>query len=117
VALRRYAGTTATDARLRWELPTARSVGELLPLLDGFGRDVRIARRRRALRTIDMLKLFLSDADDQVRRIHALDCLQPETPLNDSKRCCRRPAGGAAEGVQPDSYVETSIRLSSGSRK
>jgi hypothetical protein len=40
-ALRRYAGTTATDARLRWELPTARSVGELLPLLDGFGRDVR----------------------------------------------------------------------------
>src|SRR5512134_3004432 len=43
-ALRRYAGTTRPDSRLPWELLTARSVADLLPLLDDFGQDVRIER-------------------------------------------------------------------------
>ena len=85
-ALQRYAGTTRGDKRLPWELLTARSVADLLPLLDDFGQDVRVERdpAGRPLRTINhMLKLFLIDTAGRVREIYALDFLHPEMLMND----------------------------------
>jgi cytochrome oxidase Cu insertion factor (SCO1/SenC/PrrC family) len=85
-ALRRYATATAADARVPWELLTARSMAQLLPLLDDFGQDVRVERDEagRPLRTINhMLKLFLIDGEGRVREIYALDFLHPDMMLND----------------------------------
>jgi cytochrome oxidase Cu insertion factor (SCO1/SenC/PrrC family) len=84
--LRRHAGALRVDARLPWDFLTARSVGELLPLLDDFGQDVRVERddRGRPLRTINhMLKLFLIDREGTVREIYALDYLHPDMMMND----------------------------------
>jgi protein SCO1/2 len=85
-ALRLYAGAQLAEPRLRWEFLTARSVDELLPLLDDFGQDVRVERdpQGRPLRTINhMLKLFLIDRTGMVREIYALDYLHPDMMIND----------------------------------
>ena len=84
--LRLYAGALRPDARLPWEFLTARSMGELLPLLDDFGQDVRVDtdERGRPIRTINhMLKLFLIDRWGVVREIYALDYLHPDMMMND----------------------------------
>jgi cytochrome oxidase Cu insertion factor (SCO1/SenC/PrrC family) len=85
-ALRLYAGPLRADARLPWEFLTARSMRELLPLLEDFGQDVRIEydESGRPTRTINhMLKLFLIDREGIVREIYALDYLHPAMMLND----------------------------------
>ena len=85
-ALRLYAGALRIDGRLPWEFATARSMGELLPLLDDFGQDVRVEMdaRGRPMRTINhMLKLFLIDRSGVVREIYALDYLHPDMMMND----------------------------------
>jgi cytochrome oxidase Cu insertion factor (SCO1/SenC/PrrC family) len=84
--LRLYASALRVDARLPWEFLTARSMRELLPLLDDFGQDVRVEYdpQGRPLRTINhMLKLFLIDRSGVVREIYALDYLHPDMMLND----------------------------------
>ncbi len=84
--LRRYGGALRADDRLPWELVTARSLGELLPLLEDFGQDVSVEHDAggRPTRTINhMLKLFLIDRDGIVREIYALDYLHPEMMVND----------------------------------
>lgn len=84
--LRLYAGALRPDARLPWEFLTARGMGELLPLLDDFGQDVRVDtdERGRPVRTINhMLKLFLIDRTGVVREIYALDYLHPDMMMND----------------------------------
>jgi protein SCO1/2 len=85
-ALRLYGGQLAADPRLPWEFLTARSMRELLPLLEDFGQDVRVERDEagRPTRTINhMLKLFLIDREGMVREIYALDTLHPAMMLND----------------------------------
>jgi cytochrome oxidase Cu insertion factor (SCO1/SenC/PrrC family) len=89
--------------RLPWEFRTARSIDELLPLLDDFGQDVRVEYdpQGRPLRTINhMLKLFLIDRSGVVREIYALDYLHPD----DGERHPDAFAGGAGCGgsLAPD---------------
>jgi cytochrome oxidase Cu insertion factor (SCO1/SenC/PrrC family) len=87
-ALARYAGEAAKDARLEWDFLTARSVKELLPVLEGFGQDVSVQldATGHPTRTMHhMLKLFLIDRDGVVREIYSLAFLQPQVMLNDIK--------------------------------
>jgi protein SCO1 len=85
-ALRLHSGQQNADGRLPWEFLTARSMRELLPLLEDFGQDVSVELDEggRPTRTINhMLKLFLIDRDGMVREIYALDYLHPAMMLND----------------------------------
>jgi cytochrome oxidase Cu insertion factor (SCO1/SenC/PrrC family) len=85
-ALRLYSAHLHADRGLPWTFLTARSVPDLLPLLDDFGQDVRVERdeRGRPTRTINhMLKLFLIDRRGIVREIYALDYLHPAMMVND----------------------------------
>lgn len=86
-ALERYGRSLKSD-RFEWQFLTARSVGELLPVLDGFGQDVSVVvdDRGQPTRTVDhMLKLFLIDRQGSIREIYSLAYLQPQVMLNDIK--------------------------------
>jgi len=87
-ALRRYGARFMNDSRLEWRFLTAPSVGDLLPLLDGFGQDVQVERdaNGRPTRTINhMLKMFLIDPDGMIREIYSLAYLQQPVMLNDMR--------------------------------
>ena len=102
--LARYAGELTRDSRLEWRFLTARSVAELLPVIDDFGQDVSVeldesGRPTRALH--HMLKVFLIDHRGKVREIYSLAYIQPEVMLNDMRtlyleRQGRPPAARAA---------------------
>jgi len=87
--MRQYAGSRAVekDGGLRWYFLTTRSASELLPLVEGFGQDVRItfdrsgARPRRELSHV--LKVFLIDRAGDVREIYTSTFLYPRLVLND----------------------------------
>jgi protein SCO1 len=84
--LRLYAGRLHADPRLEWRFATARSLPELLPLLEGFGQDVAVVNdaQGRPTRTRNhMLKMFLIDRQGMVREIYSLDFLQPPVLYND----------------------------------
>lgn len=86
--LARYAGGLADDSRFEWRFLTARSVPELLPVIDDFGQDVSVeldgsGRPTRALH--HMLKVFLIDSRGKVREIYSLAYLQPQVMLNDMR--------------------------------
>ncbi len=84
--LRGYAGALERDARFEWRFLTAASLRTLLPLLDGFGQDVSIESDAggRPTRTRNhTLKMFLIDAQGDVREIYALDFLHPQVMLGD----------------------------------
>jgi cytochrome oxidase Cu insertion factor (SCO1/SenC/PrrC family) len=95
-ALRRYGAKFMNDPRLEWQFLTAPSVAGLLPLLDGFGQDVRVERDAdgNPTRTINhMLKMFLIDPDGMVREIYSLAFLQQAVMLNDMRTLAlERPA-------------------------
>lgn len=96
-ALSLYGAGLLGDPRLEWRLATARSVHELLPLLDAFGQDVSIVRDEtgRPTRTRNhMLKLFLIDARAVVREIYALDFVQPAVMLADIRTLALEAAPG-----------------------
>jgi protein SCO1 len=85
-ALRLYSGSLKAEVGLTWEFLTARSMAELLPLLEDFGQDVSVEKdaNGRPTRTINhMLKLFLIDREGIVREIYALDYLHPAMMIND----------------------------------
>jgi len=87
-ALRQYGGRLMSDPRFEWQFLTARSVPELLPVLDGFGQDVRVEKDAsgRPTRTMNhMLKMFLIDPDGVVREIYSLAYLQQPVMFNDIK--------------------------------
>jgi cytochrome oxidase Cu insertion factor (SCO1/SenC/PrrC family) len=87
-ALRQYGATFMDDPRFEWQFLTARSVGELLPVLDAFGQDVRVEKDSdgRPTRTMNhMLKMFLIDREGIVREIYSLAYLQQPVMLNDIK--------------------------------
>jgi cytochrome oxidase Cu insertion factor (SCO1/SenC/PrrC family) len=84
--MRLIGGERITDARVRWHFLTTRSVAALLPLLDGFGQAVTVETdaHGRPTRTLNhMLKLFLIDAELQVREIYSVSTLSPTALLND----------------------------------
>ena len=87
--MRRYAGSRAVekDGGLRWYFLTTRSARELMPIVEGFGQDVRVtfdrsgARPRRELSHV--LKVFLIDRMGDVREIYTSTFLYPRLVLND----------------------------------
>jgi len=87
--MRRYAGSRADgDERLRWYFLTTRSERELLPLVRGFGQDVRVVaaplpggKARRELSHV--LKVFLIDPRGDIREIYTSTFLHPRMVLND----------------------------------
>jgi protein SCO1 len=84
--LHAYAGSLERDPRFEWRFLTAASLRSLLPLLDDFGQDVSIESDTggRPTRTRNhMLKMFLIDAQGDVREIYALDFLHPQVMFND----------------------------------
>jgi protein SCO1 len=98
--LARYAGTVAAVRDPDWRFLTARSVPELLPVLDDFGQDVSIERDADGApaRVVHhMLKLFLIDRGGSVREIYSLAFLQPAVMLNDIRTLAmERPPASAA---------------------
>jgi len=87
--MRRYAGSRVAekDGGLRWYFLTTGSARELMPLVEGFGQDIRItfdrssARPRRELSHV--LKVFLIDRVGDVREIYTSTFLYPRIVLND----------------------------------
>lgn len=87
--MRQYAGSRAVDKKgvLRWYFLTTGSARELMPLVEGFGQDVRVtydrsgARPRRELSHV--LKVFLIDRQGDVREIYTSTFLYPRLVLND----------------------------------
>jgi hypothetical protein len=75
------------DGGLRWYFLTTGSARELMPLVEGFGQDIRItfyrsgARSRRELSHV--LKVFLIDRMGDVREIYTSTFLYPRLVLND----------------------------------
>jgi cytochrome oxidase Cu insertion factor (SCO1/SenC/PrrC family) len=84
--MKRYAGDSA-DSRVEWAFLTTRSAIELVPLLDGFGQDVRVLRgtdgdaEQPTLGHV--LKVFLIDRVGMVREIYTTSYLVPDVVLND----------------------------------
>lgn len=88
--MRRYGGGHAVNGKgMQWNFLTARSVKELLPLLDGFGQDVSVAADRQSGKAArdftHVLKLFLIDRHGVVREIYTPSFLLPPVMLNDIK--------------------------------
>jgi len=87
--MRDYAGSRATDEAggLRWYFLTTASARALLPLVDGFGQDVRVAVDRSGKRTrrelSHVLKVFLIDRAGDVREIYSSNFLYPQVVMND----------------------------------
>jgi protein SCO1 len=81
--MKQYAGSRAIDKGngLRWYFLTTRSARELMPLVEGFGQDVRVTRNGRELSHV--LKVFLIDRGGDVREIYSSNFLHPEVVLND----------------------------------
>jgi protein SCO1/2 len=85
-AIRGYRDMVSREGAMEWDVLTARSVRDLLPVLDDFGQDVSIEQAsdgtlRRAVH--HMLKMFLIDRTGIVREIYSLSFLQPAVMLND----------------------------------
>jgi protein SCO1 len=87
--MRQYAGSRMKDESngLRWFFLTTRSARELMPLIEGFGQDIRYVidrsngKPRRELSHV--LKVFLIDEAGFVREIYTSTFLHPQTVLND----------------------------------
>ena len=87
--MQRYAGSRVKedDSGVRWYFLTTRSARELMPLVEGFGQDVRwtvdrsSGQPRRELSHV--LKVFLIDRAGFVREIYSSTFLHPRTVLND----------------------------------
>jgi len=87
-AIATYGKEFTIDPTFEWRFVTARRVPELLPVLDDFGQDVSVDmdENGRATRTLHhMLKMFLIDAQGEVREIYTLAFLQPQVMFNDIK--------------------------------
>jgi protein SCO1/2 len=87
--MQRYAGSRVRDdaGGVRWYFLTTRSARELMPLVEGFGQDVRYTvdrstgTPRRELAHV--LKVFLIDRAGYIREIYTSTFLHPQTVLND----------------------------------
>ena len=87
--MQRYAGSRVKedDSGVRWYFLTTRSARELMPMVEGFGQDVRwtvdrsSGQPRRELSHV--LKVFLIDRGGFIREIYSSTFLHPQTVLND----------------------------------
>jgi protein SCO1 len=102
-AIGRYHDMISRESALEWDVLTARSVRDLLPVLDDFGQDVSIeaAADGTPRRTVHhMLKMFLIDRTGMVREIYTLAFLQPLVMLNDIRTLYLEEQAGAARPIQ-----------------
>ena len=85
--MERYAGSRARAGAVPWLFLTTRSARELMPLIEGFGQDIRYTTdRSRAVPRLELahvLKVFLIDRAGFVREIYSSEFLYPRTVLND----------------------------------
>jgi protein SCO1 len=86
--MKRYAASQAEDeGGLRWHFLTTRSVEDVLPLVEGFGQDVRYSvdtSTGRPVRQLShVLKVFLIDRSGYVREIYTSTFLHPQTVMGD----------------------------------
>jgi protein SCO1 len=91
-----YGGQNARSKELPWAFLTTYSVNFLKPILDGFGQDVDVELddKGKPTRTLThMLKVFLIDADAQVREIYSAAFLQPEVMMTDLRTLALERAG------------------------
>ena len=98
-AIGRYHDMISRDSGMEWDVLTARSVRDLLPVLDDFGQDVSVERAADGTpsRTVHhMLKMFLIDRAGVVREIYSLAFLQPVVMLNDIRTLYLEEQAGAA---------------------
>jgi len=87
-AVMRHYAAEVPDNGVEWAFLTTELPRTLVPLLDGFGQDVRIeldAHGRAAGPLAHVLKVFLIDARGRVREIYTTSYLYPEVILNDIK--------------------------------
>jgi len=89
-AMRHYAGSLLEEERgVRWYFLTTGSVGDLLPLVEGFGQDVRYSVDRSTGRPVrqlsHVLKIFPIDRSGYVREIYTSTILHPQTIMGDIK--------------------------------
>jgi cytochrome oxidase Cu insertion factor (SCO1/SenC/PrrC family) len=87
-AVMRHYAAEVPDNGVEWAFLTTELPRTLVPLLDGFGQDVRIeldARGRAAGPLAHVLKVFLIDTRGTVREIYTTSYLYPEVILNDIK--------------------------------
>ena len=89
-AMKHYAGSLLEEERgVRWYFLTTRSAGDLLPLVEGFGQDVRYSVDRSTGRPVrqlsHVLKVFLIDRSGYVREIYTSTFLHPQTIMGDIK--------------------------------
>ena len=85
-AIRGYRDMILRESALEWDVLTARTVRDLLPVLDDFGQDVSVEQAPDGTprRTVHhMLKMFLIDRTGVVREIYTLAFLEPLVMLND----------------------------------
>jgi protein SCO1 len=83
--MRQYAGEQGARG-VDWRFLTTRSAHALLPLLEGFGQDVRAASSGRpdeAAELTHVLKVFLIDPRGVVREIYSTAYLYPEVVVAD----------------------------------
>jgi protein SCO1/2 len=104
--MRQYAGSRVSDdgGGLRWYFLTTGSARELMPLVEGFGQDIRYTidrssgKPRRELSHV--LKLFLIDAKGFIREIYTSTFLHPRTILNDIETLLLEGGSGRAIGAE-----------------
>ena len=87
-AVMRHYAADVPDNGVEWAFLTTELPRTLVPLLDGFGQDVRVeldAHGRPAGPLAHVLKVFLIDTRGAVREIYTTSYLYPEVILNDIK--------------------------------
>ena len=94
----RYQGSRLREENgLQWYFLTTRSVRDLLPLIEGFGQDVRYSvdsSNGRPVRELShVLKVFLIDHSGYIREIYTSTFLHPQTVMNDIKTLLLEQAG------------------------
>ena len=82
-------GRLLNSKGLDWYFLTTRSTAEVLPLVDGFGQDVRYsfskANGKLNRELSHVLKVFLIDRDRNIREIYTSTFLHPQTVMADVK--------------------------------
>lgn len=104
-AMRQYAGSRLRDdgGGLRWYFLTTRSARQLMPLVEGFGQDIRYTidrsngQPRRELSHV--LKVFLIDRAGFVREIYSSTFLHPKTVMNDIETLLLEERAGAGDAA------------------
>jgi protein SCO1 len=94
--MKHYAGSRLEEERgLRWFFLTTPSVEDLMPLVEGFGQDVRYSVNRSSGRPVrelsHVLKVFLIDGAGDVREIYSSAFLHPQSILGDIRTLLMEP--------------------------